>query len=219
MFVGHFALAYAAKRWVPHVSLAVLFAAAQLADLMWPVLVAAGLEHVRIAPGFTAATPLEFISYPYSHSLLALLMWGAVFALAATRLRRSNTAQTLVLFALVVSHWLLDVATHMPDMPLYPGGAKFGLGLWNSVPATLLVELSMFAIGVWMYTRATSARDAAGRWVTWGLVAFLAVGFLAAGTPPPSITALWMSALSGGAIILALAWWGDRHRAAVRTTS
>src|SRR5262245_60463659 len=79
MFIGHFALGYAAKRWVPQLSLAVLFGAAQLADLVWPVLVALGVEQVRIVPGITASTPLEFISYPYSHSLAALVMWGALF--------------------------------------------------------------------------------------------------------------------------------------------
>ncbi len=225
LFVGHLALAYAAKRWVPHLSLAVLFAAVQLADLIWPVLVAAGLERVRIAPGITAATPLEFISYPYSHSLLTLSVWGALFAFAVARLTSASAPDAprapvapnapMVLFALVVSHWVLDVVTHMPDMPLYPGGPKFGFGLWNSVAGTLLIELSMFTIGVWIYTRATAARDAAGRWGTWGLVAFLAIGFLATGTPPPSVTALWMSTLAGGAIILALAWWSDRHRTAV----
>ena len=214
LFVGHLALGYAAKRWVPHVSLAVLFAAVQLADLIWPVFVAAGLEHVRIAPGITAATPLEFISYPYSHSLLTLSVWGALLAFAVAVAPSAPNAPNapMVLFALVVSHWVLDVVTHIPDMPLYPGGPKFGFGLWNSVAGTLLVELPMFAIGVWIYMRTTTARDAAGRWVTWGLVAFLAIGFLAAGTPPPSVTALWMSTLAGGAIILALAWWGDRHR-------
>ena len=85
MFIGHFALGYAAKRWVPRVSLAVLFAAAQLADFLWPVLVALGIERVRIVPGFTASTPLEFISYPYSHSLATLVLWGALFGWVCMR--------------------------------------------------------------------------------------------------------------------------------------
>jgi hypothetical protein len=85
MFIGHFALGYAAKRWVPQLSRAVLFAAALFADLVWPVLVALGVEQVRIAPGFTASTPLEFISYPYSHSLVALLVWGALLGWVCMR--------------------------------------------------------------------------------------------------------------------------------------
>ena len=85
MFIGHFALGYAAKRWAPRLSLAVLFAAAIFADLLWPVLVALGIEHVRIAPGITASTPLEFLSYPYSHSLLTLTLMGALFGWLAVR--------------------------------------------------------------------------------------------------------------------------------------
>jgi len=241
MFIGHFALGYAAKRWAPRLSLAVLFAAAIFADLLWPVLVALGIEHVRIVPGITASTPLEFISYPYSHSLLTLTLLGALFAWLA-RLRASRfhlrarrfggqagaagsapiapiappapIALGIIVLLLVVSHWVLDVVTHIPDMPLYPNGPKFGLGLWNSVPGTLAVETALFVIGVWMYARATKARDAIGKWAFVGVTSFLFVGFVinAAGTPPPSVTALWMMALGLGALTLWLAWFADHHR-------
>jgi LexA-binding, inner membrane-associated putative hydrolase len=211
VFIGHFALGYAAKRWAPRLSLAVLFAAAVFADVLWPVLVALGIEQVRIVPGFTAFTPLEFISYPYSHSLLTLLLWGAVFGLACAR---DNARAFLVVLGLVVSHWVLDFITHVPDMPLYPGGPKFGLGLWNSISATLAVEALMFAAGVWIYTRVTRSRDAIGRWAFVGITAFLAIGFVANvnAPPPPSITALWVVALALSALTLSLAWWADKHR-------
>jgi hypothetical protein len=248
MFIGHFALGYAAKRWAPRLSLAVLFAAAVFADLLWPVLVALGIEQVRISPGFTASTPLEFISYPYSHSLLTLTLMGALLGwlirLRASRfggqaaestppLRRDKPlapnapnapvapiapiapiAPALIVLALVVSHWVLDVVTHIPDMPLYPGGPKFGLGLWNSVPGTLVVETVLFAPGVWIYARSTKARDAIGTWAFVGVTAFLFVGFAvnANGTPPPSVTALWIMALGLGALTLWLAWLADHHR-------
>jgi len=214
MFIGHFALGYAAKRWVPEQSLAVLFAAALFADLLWPVLVALGVEHVRIAPGITASTPLEFISYPYSHSLLTLAIFGALFGWLFTRAPIASAAQGAVLMALVMSHWVLDVITHIPDMPLYPGGPKFGLGLWNSVPGTLVTETLMFAAGVWVYWRATRPRDAIGTWAFAGVTAFLFLGFIvnANGTPPPSVMALWIMALSLGALTLWLAWFADRHR-------
>lgn len=215
MFIGHFAFGYAAKRWAPNLSLAVLFAAAIFADLLWPVLVALGVEHVRIAPGITASTPLEFISYPYSHSLLTLTLFGAFFGWVFTR--RAPTAPSspsVILMLLVVSHWVLDVVTHIPDMPLYPGGPKFGLGLWNSVSGTVVVETVLFAIGVWIYARATKERDAIGKWAFVGITAFLFVGFVvnANGTPPPSVAALWMMALGLGALTLWLAWLADRHR-------
>jgi hypothetical protein len=227
MFIGHFALGYAAKRWAPRLSLAVLFAAAIFADLLWPVLVALGIERVRIVPGITAFTPLEFISYPYSHSLLTLTLLGAVFGwLARLRALRfggqigapgsapNASGIFVVVLLLVVSHWVLDVVTHIPDMPLYPNGPKFGLGLWNSVPGTLAVETVLFALGVWIYARATKARDAIGTWAFVGITSFLFVGFVvnANGTPPPSVTALLMMALGLGALTLWLAWLADRHR-------
>lgn len=219
MFIGHFALGYAAKRWAPRLSLAVLFAAAQLADLLWPVLVALGIERVRITPGITASTPLEFISYPYSHSLLSLAVMGACSGWLVVHFTPGASASAgVVVMALVVSHWVLDVIAHIPDMPLYPGGPKFGFGLWNSVPGTLATETVMFALGAWIYARATAPRDATGRWGFAGITAFLFAGFVAnaGGTPPPSVTALVAMALVLGALTL---WWAsmaDRHRNGLR---
>ncbi len=223
MFIGHFALGYAAKRWVPQLSLGVLFAAPVFADLLWPMLVAAGIEHVRITPGITAATPLEFISYPYSHSLAMLIVWGALFGWMCARRHigaiapiSAASARTVfvITLGLVVSHWILDYITHIPDLPLYPGGSKYGLGLWNSVAGTVSVEVVMFAIGVWIYARSTTARDRTGVWAFAGLTAFLLIGFIvnAGGTPPPSVTALWAMALVLGPLTIALAWWADSHR-------
>jgi len=221
MFIGHFALGYAAKRWVPQVSLGVLFAAVALADVIWPVLVAVGIEHVRIAPGITAFTPLEFISYPYSHSLAALVLWGALFGWICSRPRPASVATGtsigifVVMLALVLSHWVLDFITHIPDMPLYPGGARYGLGLWNSVAGTLAVEVAMFVVGVSIYARATRARDRIGTWAFAGLVGFLLIGFVSnvSAPPPPSVSALWIVAVALSGLIITLAHWTDRHRA------
>jgi hypothetical protein len=199
----------------------VLFAAVLFADLLWPVLVAVGIERVRIAPGITAFTPLEFISYPYSHSLLALTLLGAVVAWLATRFAApagphiaGTDRMFVIVLGLVISHWVLDVVTHIPDLPLYPGGPKFGFGLWNSVPGTIAVESVLFALGVSIYARATKPRDAVGRWAFVGVTAFLFVVFIvnASGTPPPSIAALWMVALGLGVLTIWLAWLADRHR-------
>jgi FtsH-binding integral membrane protein len=214
MFVGHFALGLAAKRATPRVSLATLFAAAQLADLLWPFLLAAGVEQVRIDPGNTAFTPLDFVSYPYSHSLVMLIVWGVALGYGYTTLRRQNGRTFAVLAALVVSHWVLDVVTHRPDMPIYPGGPRFGLELWRSVPATIAVESAMFAAAVWIYARATRPRDRIGRWSLVGMVALLVVSYLAAafGPPPPSVAAISIVGIIGGAITLVLAWWVDAHR-------
>ncbi len=113
MFIGHFALGFAAKQWVPRVSLAALFAAATFADLLWPVFLAAGVEVVRITPGITVMTPLDFVSYPYSHSLVMLVIWGLLFGWIGSRAVHDRGV-FIVLFALVVSHWVLDYVTHRP---------------------------------------------------------------------------------------------------------
>jgi len=214
MFLGHFAVAFAAKKAVPAVSLGALFLAGQFADLLWPVLVLLGVEEVRILPGATAMTPLDFVSYPYSHSLNALVGWGILVGgayMAATRSRRSAG---VILGILVVSHWLLDVITHRPDMPLtLTGTTRLGLGLWNSIPATLAVELLIFAAGIALYCQATVARDRMGTVGFWSLVGFLGVVYLASafGPPPPDArTVAW----SATAMWLLVVWghWVDGHR-------
>ena len=211
MFIGHFALGFAAKRWTPRVSLAALFCAAQFADLLWPVLVALGIEQVRIDPGNTASTPLDFVSYPYSHSLAALVLWGAIFGWICRRVAPGKFVFG-VTFALVVSHWFLDVLVHRPDMPLYPGGPKFGFGLWNYVTPEKALEIVMYLIGLWIYVHATRPRDGIGRWAFWSLAVFLLVGYLASSAPPPSVTALWVVALALGGLTMAWTWWADKHR-------
>jgi hypothetical protein len=212
MFVGHLAAGLAAKRLTPRVSLAMLFVAAQCADLLWPVFLALGLEQVRIDPGNTAFTSLDFVSYPYSHSLVTLIAWGIALGWIY-RARTDDRRAFVVLAALVVSHWVLDFATHRPDMPIYPGGPKVGLGLWNSIPATLIVELLMYGAGLWVYLRATAARDAIGRWAFALLAAFLVVIYLASiGNVPPSVPALYVTAFAGSAVLTLWSWWADAHR-------
>jgi len=213
MFIGHYAVALAAKRAAPRTSLATLFAAAQLLDLAWPLLLILGIERVRIAPGDTAFTPLDFESYPWTHSLLAVAVWAVAFALLYRR-RSNDTQAAIVVGALVMSHWLLDLLTHRPDLPLAPGGGvRVGLGLWNSVPGTLAVEGTLFVLGVAAYATGTRARNRTGAVAFWALVVFLAVVHLgnAFGPPPPSARAVAWLAL---AIWLFLPWaaWIDRNR-------
>jgi hypothetical protein len=213
MFLGHFATAYAAKRVAPRASLGTLFAAAELPDLVWPLLVAAGVEKATIAPGATAFTPLRFDSYPYSHSLVAVAAWGAAFG-AVHFWRKRRAVDAVVLAALAVGHWILDFVTHRADMPLWPGGPRLGVGLWNSVAGTLVVELALFAAGLWLALAATRARDRLGRWGFAGLAAFLLLLYAANVTspPPPSMQAVAGVGVVGGAVLVALAAWIDRHR-------
>ena len=215
MFLGHFGIGLAAKRFAPRANLGALFFAAQFADLLWPSLLMLGVESVVIAPGVTVVTPLDFQHYPLSHSLLAGALWAALVG-GGYFLLRGYRREALVLALLVLSHWLLDALVHRPDLPLTPFGAtRVGLGLWNSLAATLLIEVSILAGGGWLYARATRARDAAGRWGLYGLLAFLLLIQAANlfGDPPPSAAAIaWV----GQAQWLLVLWgfWLDRHREA-----
>ena len=214
MFLGHFALAFGAKRLAPAVSLGTLFLACQFADLLWPTLVALGLERVEIDPGNTLVTPLNFVSYPYSHSLLMLVVWSALFALVYRITRGNQVAAMTTIAALVFSHYVLDVITHRPDLPITVGGdTKIGLGLWNHPGATLAVESTLFLICTAIYVGVTRAKDRTGRLGLWALIVVLVAIYFAAlyGPPPPNAKAI---AIAGHLtwVFVIWAYWIDRHR-------
>lgn len=213
MFIGHFGVAFAAKRAAPRVSLGTAFLAAQFLDLLWPTFLLLGFETVRIAPGATTVTPLVFEHYPISHSLAAAAGWalvpGAVYLVMTRQIRGA-----LIVAALVVSHWLLDAIVHVPDLPLAPGtDIMAGLGLWQSKAATLAVEVPIFVMGVWLYLRSTRAQDRTGRYGFMGLVAFLSLIYIGNlfGEAPPSVAAIaWVGQAQW--LLVAWAYWVDAHR-------
>ena len=188
MFIGHFGVALAAKRVAPKTSLGTLILAAQFLDFLWPVFVLLGIEHVRIAPGVTRVSPLDFTDYPISHSLLMATVWAVLFGGIYYALRR-NVRSALVVGAAVLSHWVLDFIVHRPDLQLYPGGeVRVGLGLWNSVAGTIAAGSPLLRRRASGFTSAcTRARDNAGRYGFWALIAFLFLGWVStlfAGAPP-----------------------------------
>ena len=214
MFVGHFGVALAAKRVAPRTSLPVLFLAAQFLDVLWPAFLLAGVEHARIVPGITAASPLDLYDFPFSHSLVAALGWAAGFGIAYFFFRR-DARVGWVLAALVLSHWALDAIVHRPDLPLFPGGrARFGCALWDSVAGTISVEGAIFLCGILLYHRATRAADRTGSYSFWSLMALLGLLWLGNvfGPPPPSMMAVAATGLGGSLILFAWAWWIERHR-------
>lgn len=213
MFIGHFAVGFAAKRAAPRANLGVLLAAPLLADLLWPLFLLAGWERVRIEPGNTAFTPLALDFYPYTHSLVMMAAWGGLFA-ALYWWRTRYRAGAIAIAVGVVSHWVLDWVTHRPDLPLWPGHSPLlGMGLWNSVAGTIVVESSLFAGAIWLYTSRTRAQDGVGRWALGALFACLALLYVAAvmGPVPPSVRALEITGLVAW-IFPFWAGWADRHR-------
>jgi hypothetical protein len=217
MFIGHFGVGFGAKPTAPRVSLGTLFFAAQFVDLLWPTLLLLGVERVRIDPAATVVTPLAFDHYPISHSLLVSVGWALLIGGVYFHLRQDRRG-ALVLAGLVLSHWLLDLVVHRPDLPLAPGAAtEVGLNAWSSLPLTLAIEVPLFALGVWLYTKATTPRDAIGRWGLVGLVAFLLVVYAGniLGNPPPSVTAIaWVGQAQW--LLVIWAYWLDKHRSAAR---
>ena len=212
MFVGHLAVALGAKKVEPDIPLGATVAAAFGLDLLWPILLLLGVETVRLNPGDTAFTNLAFDSYPWSHSLLTVVGWSGLVGFLGRRVFGSWRAG-MVLGGLVLSHWVLDFATHRPDLPLWPGGPLVGLGLWNSIPGTILVEASLLVGGVWLYRRATSPRDRTG---TGALVALVVLTGVIWVTQPWAPLPESATAVAAGALILWLlppwALWIERHR-------
>lgn len=218
MFIGHFGIGFGAKRVAPNVSLGTLFLAAQFLDLLWPTLLLLDLEQVRIVPGATTVTPLVFESYPISHSLIAVLGWAILIGGIHFLMKRKAIA-ALVIGFLVLSHWLLDAIVHSPDLPLFFGDSAYstriGLNVWSSLPLTVLIEGAVFALGVWLYLRATHAQNARGSWGFWLLVAFLVLIYTGNlfGSPPPDAKAIaWVGHAQW--LLVLWAYWIDKNRSA-----
>ncbi len=213
MFIGHFAAGLALKRLAPETNLGWFIAAVCFLDLIWPFFLLAGLESVQIDPGNTAFTPLNFVSYPYSHSLLMAVIWSLVVGGVYFLAKRYRSGAIAIGIG-VISHWFLDAIVHRPDLPLYPGGAgKVGLGVWNSIPATLILESLMFLAGVWIYIKTTRAKDRVGSFAFWTFVLILLFSYVAnVLSPPPSSAELLPYFAPLVWIYVALGAWGDKHR-------
>lgn len=217
MFIGHYAVGFAAKKWAPKTSLGTLFMAAIWLDVLWPLFVLLDMEHFRVSPGITKMSPFDFNDYPLSHSLAMSLAWAALWALVYFILER-DTKGACIVGSLVVSHWVLDAIVHRPDLPLLPapGGKLIGLGLWNSAFGTLFVEVALFAAGLWLYLKSTKARDKTGSRSLWVFVIFLLVfyagSFLGKMPDNPHLIAT-----AGFAQLLFISWafWFDDHRKSV----
>jgi len=218
MFIGHFGVALAAKKIDNKPSLGTLFFATQFIDLLWPIFLLLDIERVEIDPCNTALTPLNFIYYPFSHSFLGVLIWLLLFGVIYFLIKK-NLKSSVLLGALVMSHWILDLITHRPDLPLtFSDVTKVGFGLWNSIVITILIEGLIFIIGSYFYIKATKAENKKGKIILWSLLIFLSFTYILNifGPPPPSKDSI---AVAGLSLWLLVAWgyWIDRNRS-IRTT-
>lgn len=209
MFIGHYALALGARKMDKLPSLAVMFIAVQLLDLLWPVFVLTGIETFEIEVGNTALTPLNFTFYPYSHSLLMAIIWAVLLAAIYFGFTKNKKGATL-LAVLVVSHWILDFITHRRDLPLSPfSDAKFGLGLWNLPIVEIILETGIFLGGVYLYFKSANPKRKIAFWSL--IVFFIAIHFMnILGPPPPSVNAVaWSANLMW--LFVVWAWWIEKE--------
>jgi hypothetical protein len=210
--LGHYAAALAGNSTARRASLGTYILAGQLIDLVWPVLLLTGTERVRITGNPAPFMALDFQSYPITHSLAAVLGWAVLFG-AAYFARKRDAKTATVLGLVVLSHWILDLVVHVPDLPLAPGDSpKVGLGLWRLPFAAIALEFALLGLGAYLYVRSTRPKDRAGRIGLWAGLGLLVLAYLGSmGPPPPNVPTLAYSALS---LWLLVAWgyWLDRHR-------
>ena len=216
MFIGHYAVGLASKKLAPRASLGALIAAPILLDLLWPIFLLLGWEHVSVEPNNNPFLRLSFDSYPISHGLLAVAGWATLFAALYYGFTR-YVPGTIVIWLGVISHWVMDYIVHRPDLPLYAGGSRlFGLGLWNHRWVAIAVEVVLFAVGIWIYLRQTQAKDKIGTYAFWGFVVLLLAAYAGATfgpAPPASIKRLAIATLCTS-LLIPWAWWFDSHREA-----
>lgn len=221
MFIGHFGLSFAAKKIAPKVSLATLFLATQLVDIIWPILVMMKIEKVIITPGYTKVSAFDFIYYPYTHSLFMGLVWGIVTAVIYALIKKDNRG-AIVVGLCVLSHWFFDLIVHRADLPISPfSDYKVGLGTWNNVAATLIIESAIFFGGLWIYNSITIAKNKIGKWGLWALSAILVLVTISntfSPTPAEVSTTLLSSSLVLMIILIFVAGWIDRNRELITKT-
>lgn len=212
MFIGHYAVGLASKEFAPRTSLAALIAAPILLDLLWPIFLLLGWEHVSIAPNSNPFLRLQFDSYPISHGLVAVLGWATLYASVYFGFTRYITG-SIVIWIGVVSHWVMDFIVHQPDLPLDARSRLVGLGVWNHRWLAIAIEVTLFAIGIWTYQRRTRAKDKIGLYAFLAFVVFLLLAYIGAsfGPPPPSVKKLAIGALLT-LLFIPWAWWFDKHR-------
>lgn len=212
MFIGHYAPALIAATQPKAAGLGTLFLAAQIVDVGFAILLFPGVEAMRMTPGMTAMNPMDLYYMPYTHSLLGAMLWAAAFAgllWLATRNRSAAIGAGLV----VLSHWLLDLLVHIPDLTLIGAPPKFGLGLWNYPGIAMPLELGLIGGAFVYYVRRTKAPS--GNWRLWVLAGLLLLFQTVDWFGPKEVSfslAVPATMLAAYGALTVVGWWAGHHR-------
>lgn len=214
MFVGHYGVSFAVKSCEKRIPLWLLFVAVQFVDVLWAIFVLTGIEKVRITPGITATNPLDLYYMPYTHSLIAALLWSGVGFIGYRGVHKGGAYAAFLVAVAVFSHWVLDLIVHRPDLPLYDDMYKVGLGLWNYPALALALEASLLFGGIFLYLRASKAESQIGRFgmLAFGIILLIVQGIVFFGAPPPSPSAAALTALISYVVFAGIAYWLEKKR-------
>ncbi len=207
--ISHASTALAIKRGFPETPLWPLLLSVQLVEVLWVVFTFVGIEHFAVSDDHVH---LDFL--PYSHSvgagiILAVVVWSIV------RFGMKRPKIALALAIGIMSHIVLDIIQHEPDIRLVPlaWGPRLGLNLQSRPLADLIVEL-FYGIACWAIFRGGGALFAA-------IVIFNLLDILLMFPQPGSGPALAAHPAILPSIILvqivatwATVWWLSRRRAA-----
>jgi hypothetical protein len=214
MFVGHYGVSFAVKSIDKQVPLWLLFIAVQFVDVLWAIFILTGIEKVRITPGITATNPLDLYYMPYTHSLLAALLWSGLGLIAYRFVGRGTSYAAFLFAAAIFSHWVLDLVVHRPDLPLYDDAHKVGFGLWNYPAPALALEASLLFGGIFLYLRSSKPVSIIGKFgvPVFGIGLLLVQAMVFFGAPPTSPAAAALTALVSYVVLAGIAYWLEKKR-------
>ncbi len=208
MFIGHFAPAMVAATHRQAPSLPVLFIGAQLVDWAFFGLLLTGVERMRFSPGISAMNPMDLYHMPYTHSLIGSAVFGAVFATLIWFATRNRTG-ALIGFAVVLSHWLLDLLVHVPDLTISGSPPKLGLGLWNHPAIEMPLEIGTTMGALWLYARATGGLRLSIAVLAGILLILQGINWFGPVASEVDANTTWLAWFAYGLATLA-AWWAAR---------
>jgi hypothetical protein len=212
MFIGHWAPALVAATRPRSPGLATLFVAAQLVDWAFFGFLLLGVEHMRFTPGISAMNPMDLYHMPYTHSLLGSAVFAGLLG-GAIWLASKDRKAALLGGAVVLSHWLLDLLVHVPDLTLAGSPPKLGLGLWNHPGIEMPLELAITFGALWLYARAR--RPAMPQLLALGGILLALQVYNWFGPVEPEVTAgTSLLAFAAYGAVTAAAWWLARSEGA-----